>query len=33
MEVHHILLLLWVIVFAFWFVKQMAASNRKMDKK
>jgi hypothetical protein len=33
MEVHHILLLAWVIVFAFWLPKQFAEYNKRTDRK
>lgn len=33
MKVYQILLLLWVIVFAFWLVKQFTRSNTKYDRK
>ncbi len=32
MEVHQILLLLWVIVFAFWLVRQFSEHNKRVDK-
>jgi hypothetical protein len=32
MKVHHIILILWVIVFAFWAFNQFAESNRRKDK-
>lgn len=31
MKVYQILFLAWVVVFAFWLVKQMSRSNRKYD--
>jgi hypothetical protein len=33
MKVHHIILLLWVIVFAFWAFNQVAESNRRKDRE
>jgi hypothetical protein len=33
MEVHHILLLVWVIVFAFWLPKQFAEYNKRTERK
>lgn len=33
MKVHHIILLLWVIVFVFWAVKQVAESNRRKERE
>jgi hypothetical protein len=33
MKVHHIILILWVIVFAFWAVNQVAESNRRRDRQ
>lgn len=33
MEVHNILLLLWVIVFGFWLARQFAAYNKRTDQK
>ena len=33
MKVHHIILLLWVIVFAFWAFNQVAESNRRRDRQ
>lgn len=33
MKVYQILLLLWVIVFAFWLFKQFSRSNKKYDTK
>lgn len=33
MEVHHILFILWGIVFAFWLVKQFSESNKRNDDK
>lgn len=32
MEVHHILLLLWVVVFAFWLPKQFKEHNKRTDR-
>lgn len=31
MEVHHILFILWGIVFAFWLAKQFSESNKRKD--
>jgi hypothetical protein len=31
-KVHHILLLIWVIVFAMWVVKQFSEHNKRTDK-
>lgn len=33
MKVHQILLLAWVIVFAFWLFRQFNRSNRNYDRK
>jgi len=31
-EVHHILFIIWGIVFAFWLVKQFSDHNKRTDK-
>jgi len=31
-KVHHILFILWGIVFAFWLAKQFAASNKRNER-
>ena len=33
MKVHHILFILWAIVFAFWAVRQFSASNKRNEDK
>jgi hypothetical protein len=33
MKVHHILFVTWVVVFAFWAVKQVSAANKRRDGK
>jgi positive regulator of sigma E activity len=33
MKVHHILFIVWFIVFAFWIARQFARSNKKYDEK
>jgi positive regulator of sigma E activity len=33
MEVHHILFLLWGIVFAFWLVRQFSENNKRRDSQ
>ncbi len=33
MQVYQIILILWVIVFAFWAVKQFSAYNKRTEKK
>ena len=32
MEVYQILLLMWVVVFGWWAVRQMSAHNKRTDK-
>ena len=32
MKVHHILFILWGIVFAFWLAKQFSENNKRTDK-
>ena len=32
MKVHHILFLIWGIVFVFWLVKQFSDHNKRTDK-
>lgn len=32
MEVHEILFIAWVVVFAFWLAKQFAAHNKRTDR-
>ena len=32
MKVHHILFIVWGIVFAFWLAKQFRDSNERQDK-
>jgi positive regulator of sigma E activity len=32
-KVHHILFILWGIVFAFWLVKQFAESNKRNEDR
>jgi positive regulator of sigma E activity len=32
-EVHHILFILWGIVFAFWLAKQFRESNKRRDEE
>jgi hypothetical protein len=32
-EVHHILFIVWGIVFAFWLARQFAASNKRNEDK
>ena len=31
MKVHHILFLAWIIVFAFWAARQVAAANKRRE--
>jgi flagellar biogenesis protein FliO len=31
LKVHHILFLLWIIVFAGWLVKQFSDANKRLD--
>jgi hypothetical protein len=33
LKVHHILFLVWGIVFAFWLVKQFSDSNKRNEDK
>ena len=33
MKVHHILFIIWGIVFAFWLAKQFSAANKRLDDK
>ena len=33
MKVHHILFVAWVVVFAFWAVRQVSAANKRRDGK
>jgi hypothetical protein len=33
MKVHHILFLLWIVVFAGWMAKQFSDSNKRNDRK
>lgn len=33
MKVHEILFVAWVIVFAFWAARQVAAANRRREKQ
>lgn len=33
MEVHHILFIVWGIVFAFWLVKQFSDHNKRSEDK
>ena len=33
MEVHHILFIIWGIVFAFWLVKQFSDHNKRNEDK
>lgn len=33
MKVHHILFIVWGIVFAFWLVKQFSDSNKRNEDK
>lgn len=33
MKVHHIIFIIWAIVFAFWVVRQFAAYNKRTDRK
>lgn len=33
MKVHHILFILWIIVFGFWIARQFSRANKKFDEK
>jgi len=33
MQVHHILFIVWVIVFVFWAARQISAANRRHDER
>jgi hypothetical protein len=33
MEVHHLLFIAWIIVFAFWIAGQFKKANHKYDQK
>lgn len=33
MKVHHILFILWIVVFAGWMAKQFSDANKRNDKK
>lgn len=33
MKVHHILFIVWAIVFAFWMARQFKEYNQRKDKK
>jgi flagellar biogenesis protein FliO len=33
LKVHHILFLLWIIVFAGWLAKQFSDSNKRLEKR
>lgn len=33
MKVHHILFLIWGVVFAFWLVKQFSDANKRYEDK
>ena len=32
MKVHHLLFIVWFVVFAFWMARQFAKSNKNYDK-
>lgn len=32
MKVHHIILLVWAIVFAMWLIKQFSDANKRSEK-
>jgi hypothetical protein len=32
-KVHHILFIIWGIVFAFWLVRQFSAANKRLEDK
>lgn len=33
MKVHHILFMAWIIVFAFWAVRQVSAANKRREER